>query len=137
MSVWKSVKNNTMDKAVNMEMLETALNAMGVSLDYSVNEISNTWGHQSCTAAFVKDGKVLSLGVQQDANGGITLVGDTWGTGLGGDGKQDALMDRIAQNYNSELYQDRLAFMGFSIDDVSVDKETGEILQSNYVSENN
>ena len=128
MSVWKSVKNNTMDKAVNMEMLETALNAMGVSLDYSVNEISNSWGHQSCTAAFVKDGKVLSLGVQQDANGGITLVGDTWGTGLGGDGKQDALMDRIAQNYNSELYQDRLAFMGFSIDDVSVDKETGEIV---------
>ena len=128
MSVWKSVKNNTMDKAVNMEMLETALNAMGVSLDYSVNEISNTWGHQSCTAAFVKDGKVLSLGIQQGENGGITLVGDTWGTGLGGDGKQDALMDRIAQNYNSELYQDRLAFMGFSIDDVSVDKETGEIV---------
>ena len=128
MSIWKSVKNNTMERAVNMEMLEAALNAMGVSLDYSVNEISNTWGHQSCTAAFVKDGKVLSLGVQQDANGGITLVGDTWGTGLGGDGKQDALMDRIAQNYNSELYQDRLAFMGFSVDDVSVDKETGEIV---------
>ena len=128
MSVWKSVKNNTMERAVNMEMLEAALNTMGVSLDYSVNEISNTWGHQSCTAAFVKDGKILSLGVQQDANGGITLVGDTWGTGLGGDGKQDALMDRIAQNYNSELYQDRLAFMGFSVDDVSVDKETGEIV---------
>ena len=128
MSIWKSVKNNTMEKAVNMEMLETALNAMGVSLDYSVNEISNTWGHQSCTAAFVKDGKVLSLGVQQDANGGITLVGDTWGTGLGGDGKQDALMDRIAQNYNSELYQDRLAYMGFSVEDVSKDKETGEIV---------
>ena len=128
MSIWKSVKNNTMERAVNMEMLEAALNTMGVSLDYSVNEISNNWGHQSCTAAFVKDGKVLSLGVQQDANGGITLVGDTWGTGLGGDGKQDALMDRIAQNYNSELYQDRLAFMGFSIDDVSVDKETGEIV---------
>ena len=128
MSVWKSVKNNTMDKAVNMEMLETALNAMGVSLDYSVNEISNTWGHQSCTAAFVRDGKVLSLGVQQDENGGITLVGDTWGTGLGGDGKQDALMDRIAQNYNSELYQDRLAYMGFSVEDVSKDKETGEIV---------
>ena len=128
MSVWKSVKNNTMDKAVNMEMLETALNAMGVSLDYSVNEISNTWGHQSCTAAFVKDGKVLSLGVQQDENGGITLVGDTWGTGLGGDGKQDALMNRIAQNYNSELYQDRLVDMGYDIDSVEVDKETGEIV---------
>ena len=128
MSVWKSVKNNTMEKAVNMEMLEAALNTMGVSLDYSVNEISNTWGHQSCTAAFVRDGKVLSLGVQQDENGGITLVGDTWGTGLGGDGKQDALMDRIAQNYNSELYQDRLAYMGFSVEDVSKDKETGEIV---------
>ena len=128
MSIWKSVKNNTMEKAVNMEMLETALNAMGVSLDYSVNEISNTWGHQSCTAAFVRDGKVLSLGIQQDENGGITLVGDTWGTGLGGDGKQDALMDRIAQNYNSELYQDRLAYMGFSVEDVSKDKETGEIV---------
>ena len=78
MSVWKSVKNNTMEKAVDMEMLEAALSTMGVSLDYTVNEISNTWGHQSCTAAFVKDGKVLSLGVQQDEKGGITLVGDTW-----------------------------------------------------------
>lgn len=128
MSIWKSVKNNTMEKAVDMEMLEAALSTMGVSLDYTVNSISNNWGHQTCTAAFVKDGKVLSLGVQQDENGGITLVGDTWGTGLGGDGKQDALMNRIAQNYNSELYQDRLVDMRYDIDSVEVDKETGEIV---------
>ena len=128
MSVWKSVKNNTMEKAVDMEMLERGLEAMGVSLDYTVNSISNSWGHEECTAAFVKDGKVLSLGIQQDENGGITLVGDTWGTGLGGDGKQDALMNRIAQNYNSELYQDRLVDMGYDIDSVEVDKETGEIV---------
>ena len=60
MSVWKSVKNNTMEKAVDMEMLEAALSTMGVSLDYTVNSISNNWGHQTCTGAFVKDGKVLS-----------------------------------------------------------------------------
>ena len=56
MSVWKSVKNNTMEKAVDMEMLERGLEAMGVSLDYTVNSISNSWGHEECTAAFVKDG---------------------------------------------------------------------------------
>lgn len=127
MSIWKSVKNNTMERAVDMELLESALETMGVSLDYTVNTISNSWGHETCTAAFVKDGRVLSLGVNVDDNGGVSLVGDTWGTGLGGDGKQDALMNRIAQNYNSELYQDRLVGMGFDIDNVEVN-EKGEIV---------
>lgn len=129
MSVWKSVKNTTMEQNVDMEMLEKALETMGVSLDYTINSISNTWGHETCTAAFVKDGRVLSLGVNVDNNGGISLVGDTWGTGLGGDGKQDALMNRIAQQYNSELYQDRLVGMGYDIDSVEVN-EKGEIVIS-------
>lgn len=129
MSVWKSVKNTTMEQNVDMEMLEKALETMGVSLDYTVNSISNSWGHETCTAAFVKDGRVLSLGVNVDNNGGISLVGDTWGTGLGGDGKQDALMNKIAQQYNSELYQDRLVGMGYDIDSVEVN-EKGEIVIS-------
>ena len=129
MSVWKSVKNTTMEQNVDMEMLEKALETMGVSLDYTVNSISNTWGHETCTAAFVKDGRVLSLGVNVDNNGGISLVGDTWGTGLGGDGKQDALMNKIAQQYNAELYQDRLVGMGYDIDSVEVN-EKGEIVIS-------
>ena len=129
MSVWKSVKNTTMEQNVDMEMLEKALENMGVELDYTVNSISNTWGHETCTAAFVKDGRVLSLGVNVDNNGGISLVGDTWGTGLGGDGKQDALMNKIAQQYNAELYQDRLVGMGYDIDSVEVN-EKGEIVIS-------
>lgn len=129
MSVWKSVKNTTMEQNVDMEMLEKALENMGVELDYTVNSISNTWGHETCTAAFVKDGKVLSLGVNVDENGGISLVGDTWGTGLGGDGKQDQLMNTIAQQYNAELYQDRLVGMGYDIDSVEVN-EKGEIVIS-------
>ena len=127
MSVWKSVKNTTMDQNVDMDMLEIALKEMGVELDHTVNSISNTWGHETCTAAFVKDGKVLSLGINVDDNGGISLVGDTWGTGLGGDGKQDALMNRIAQLYNSALYQDRLVGMGYDIDSVTTN-ENGEIV---------
>ena len=127
MSVWKSVKNTTMEQNVDMDMLEIALKEMGVELDHTVNSISNTWGHETCTAAFVKDGKVLSLGINVDDNGGISLVGDTWGTGLGGDGKQDALMNRIAQLYNSALYQDRLVGMGYDIDSVTTN-ENGEIV---------
>lgn len=127
MSVWKSVKNTTMEQNVDMDMLEIALKEMGVELDHTVNSISNTWGHEVCTAAFVKDGKVLSLGINVDNNGGISLVGDTWGTGLGGDGKQDALMNRIAQLYNSALYQDRLVGMGYDIDSVTTN-ENGEIV---------
>ena len=127
MSVWKSVKNTTMEQNVDMNMLEIALKEMGVELDHTVNSISNTWGHETCTAAFVKDGKVLSLGINVDNNGGISLVGDTWGTGLGGDGKQDALMNRIAQLYNSALYQDRLVGMGYDIDSVTTN-ENGEIV---------
>ena len=127
MSVWKSVKNTTMEQNVDMDMLETALKEMGVELDHTVNSISNTWGHETCTAAFVKDGKVLSLGINVDSNGGISLVGDTWGTGLGGDGKQDALMNRIAQLYNSALYQDRLVGMGYDIESVTTN-ENGEIV---------
>ena len=40
MSVWKSVKNTTMEQNVDMEMLEKALENMGVELDYTVNSIS-------------------------------------------------------------------------------------------------
>ena len=39
MSVWKSVKNNTMEKAVDMDMLAKALREMNVTLDFSVNKI--------------------------------------------------------------------------------------------------
>ena len=127
MSVWKSVKNNTMERAVDMDMLTKALAEMGVTLDFTVNNISNTWGHETCSAAFVKNGRVLSLGINVDAKGGISLVGDTYGTGLGGDGKQDALMNRIAQLYNSALYQDRLVGMGYDIDSVTTN-ENGEIV---------
>lgn len=129
MSVWKTVKNNTMERAVDMDMLTKALAEMGVSLDFTVNNISNTWGHETCSAAFVKNGRVLSLGINVDDKGGISLVGDTYGTGLGGDGKQDSLMNRIAQLYNSELYQERLTAMGYNITSVSKN-EKGELVIS-------
>lgn len=118
MSVWKSVKNNNMDQNVKMEMLEKGLANMGVTLDYNTKTIKNSYGSETCTAAFVMNGRVLSLGINQDAKGGISLVGDTWGTGLGGDGKQEALMNRIAQQYSSELYQDILNTKGFTLDTV-------------------
>ena len=129
MSVWKSVKNNTMERAVDMDMLTKALAEMGVTLDFTVNNISNTWGHETCSASFVKNGRVLSLGINVDAKGGISLVGDTYGTGLGGDGKQDALMNRIAQLYNSELYQERLTAMGYNVTSVTKN-EKGELVIS-------
>ena len=129
MSVWKSVKNNTMERAVDMDMLTKALAEMGVTLDFTVNNISNTWGHETCSAAFVRNGRVLSLGINVDDKGGISLVGDTYGTGLGGDGKQDALMNRIAQLYNSELYQERLTAMGYNVTSVTKN-EKGELVIS-------
>jgi hypothetical protein len=129
MSVWKSVKNNTMEKAVDMDMLTKALAEMGVTLDFTVNNISNTWGHETCSAAFVRNGRVLSLGINVDDKGGVSLVGDTYGTGLGGDGKQDSLMNRIAQLYNSELYQERLTAMGYNITSVTKN-EKGELVIS-------
>lgn len=118
MSVWKSIKNNNMDQNVKMEMLEKGLANMGVTLDYNTKTIQNSYGSETCTAAFVMNGRVLSLGINQDAKGGVSLVGDTWGTGLGGDGKQEALMNRIAQQYSSELYQDILDNKGFTLDKV-------------------
>lgn len=130
MSVWKSVQNQTMNSNVEMDLLETALKGMGVELDYTVNQISNHWGHEQCTAAFVKDGKILSLGINVTSDGGVELVGDTYATGLGGDGKQEALMNRISQLYNSELYQDRLASMGYNIDSVEVNEEGKIVITS-------
>lgn len=127
MSVWKSVKNNTMSKNVNLETLEKGLANMGVSLDYNVHTIRNSYGSDSCTAAFVMNGKTLSLGIKQDANGGVSLVGDTWGTGLGGDGKQEALMNRIAQQYNTEMYKETLNEKGWVVDSVTTNSK-GEVV---------
>ena len=52
---------------------------------------------------------------------------DTWGTGLGGDGKQEALMNRIAQQYNTEMYKETLNEKGWVVDSVTTNSK-GEVV---------
>lgn len=128
MSVWKTVKNNTMEKNVDMKMLDKALEGIGAKLDYNIKEVRNSWGHEKCTAGIfnVNKNKITALGVRTTKEGGIELVGDTWGSGLGGDGKQDELMNKIAQQYNKELYTVKLNEMGYIVTDTTTNAN-GEI----------
>lgn len=132
MSVWKQVKNNALNSNCEMELLEKALERMGVTLDKNVKTVSNAWGHSDCDAALVKDGVVTALGIKWTEEKGIELVGDPYCSGIAADGKHQSVLNQIAQYYVTEKYNEQLQNMGFCIKDIVKDETTGEMIVSAY-----
>lgn len=101
MSVWKRIESKVLEANVKRDVLETALGELGIGLDYNTKTIRNGYGEDKVDAAFINlnDNQVKSLGIVFNKKGGIELYGDIWGTGFGGDGKQEGLLNKIAQAY--------------------------------------
>jgi hypothetical protein len=116
MSVWKKIESKVLEAGVDRNILELALGDMGISLDNGVKEIKNGFGKDSVDAALVYRGKVTSMGLRYNKQGGVQLVGDIWGTGLGTDGKQEGLMDKIAHNYQKRNIVTSLENNGWTIE---------------------
>ena len=116
MSVWKQIKSEVLKKNVNKKMLESTLKSMGIGLDYSVKNIKNAYGTDTCDAALVKNNKVTSMGIRFNKQKGIELVGDIWGTGLGKHLGQEDLMNEIAHNYQVNNVKKQLMYSNWNIE---------------------
>lgn len=129
MSVWKKIESEVLAKDVKRDLFERALNEdLGVTLDYKTNNIRNTWGSETVDCAIVNNGRVTALGFRFSDNGGVELVGDIFGSGLGGDGKQESLMNKIAQFYQKHNLKQNLELNGWIVEDIKInDKKEIEI----------
>lgn len=128
MSIWKKVESKILNKDVRRDMLENSLKEIGIGLDYGTTTINNVYGKAEVDAAFInlRTNKVTSLGIKFNAEGGINLEGDIWGTGLGTDGNQEVLFNKIAQYYQKNNLLDAFAKNGYIVESNTVNAN-GEI----------
>lgn len=122
MSVWKRIESKALDAGVKRDVLERALNEIGIGLDYKTKEIRNAYGKDMVDAALVNlqnKNKSKSMGIKFTKKGGVTLVGDIWGTGFGTDGKQEALLNKIAQAYQKTNVIETVEENGWTIENVT------------------
>lgn len=122
MSVWKKIESKVLAAGVNMELFEKALKEdIGATLDFNTKRIRNTWGSEEVDCAIVVDGRVRALGFRFSKDNGVELVGDTYGSGIAGDNRQEALMDKIAKFYQKHNIKNKLESNGWVIEDITVD----------------
>lgn len=128
MSVWTRVQNKALYEGVDMNILEEALAEMNITLNYNVKEVENAYGASKVDAALVnKDNEVTSLGIVRNEKGGISLVGDTWQSGIIGDRQANKLIDLISQLYQKIKIKKDLELQGWMVN--TVKKEDKIVLE--------
>ena len=120
MSVWKRIESKALEANVKKDVLETALADLGIGLDYNTKTIRNGYGEDKVDAAFVNlaNNRVTSLGVVFNKKGGVELYGDIWNTGFGRDGKQEDLLNKIAQTYQKANVLQVVEQNGWTIENI-------------------
>lgn len=130
MSVWTKIQSKALYKDVDMEILEEALLSMNLTLDHNVKEIENSYGKSKVDAMILNKNKATTLGIVKNLKGGITLVGDTWRSGIVGDKQADLLMNLISQNYQKTKVKKTLELEGWNVKEIKKeDKIVLECLQ--------
>lgn len=115
MSVWTKVQNTALQKNVDMVILGEALNELELSLDNTITEVKNSYGKSKVTAGLKYKNKPISLGIVKTSDNGITLVGDTWQSGIVGDRQADKLINMISQVYQKVKLKHDLELQGWSV----------------------
>lgn len=126
MSHWKTFTSDVLTNT-KTETLRTSLAEIGVELDTSIKNISNTWGKEPVDMGFKVNGRAIALGLKEIGGGKMELRGDFYGTGL----NESQFMDRLSQTYQKHNITEKLQLAGWSIDEVSVDAN-GDILIDAY-----
>lgn len=118
MSVWTKVQNRALYENVNMEIFKEALLEMEITLNNDVKEISNAYGKSKVDAGIIFKGNPTSLGIVKNPKGGITLIGDTWKSGIVGDKQADKLINMMSQAYQKVKIKKELETQGWIINEV-------------------
>lgn len=116
MSVWTKVQNTVLKENVDMVILGEALNELELSLDNTVTEVKNSFGRSKVDAGLLYKNNPISLGIVKTNNGGISLVGDTWHSGIVGDKQADKLINMISQVYQKVKLKKELEMQGWTVD---------------------
>ena len=128
MSVWTRAQTKALYEGVDMHILEEALAEMNITLNYNVKEVENAYGASKVDAALVnKDNEVTSLGIVRNEKGGISLVGDTWLSGIIGDRQANKLIDLISQSYQKIKIKKDLELQGWMVN--TIKKEDKIVLE--------
>lgn len=129
MSVWKAIKSDVLGKDVKKQMLERSLEEIGIGINWNVKEINNKFGTDTVDGCLInlKTNKNVSLGLSFTEKKGIILKGDIWQTGLGFDGGQQKLLNKIAQTYQKNNVEKILKGKGAIIKNKTVEAD-GSIL---------
>lgn len=123
MSIWKKLESKILESNVNERLLREALGDLNISLDTKIKTIRNSYGEDSVDAGFVYNKRPVSLGIRYNKNKGIELIGDIFNTGLGRDGKQEGLLNKIAQSYQKRHIINRLETNGWTVESIEVKEE--------------
>lgn len=123
MSHWKKFESNVLENT-KRNLLTAALAEMGLTLDFTQNQIRNTWGSERVDASLFKNGKQLALGINFKMNDGVEqleLSGDFFGTGL----NEATFIDKLAQIYQKHNVIEKCEEQGWNIDSIT-ENENGE-----------
>lgn len=127
MSVWTKVQNRVLYENVDMDIFKEALAEMDVTLDYGIKEISNSFGRSKVDAGIIYKNNKTSLGITRNSKGGISLVGDTWRSGIVGDKQADKLINMMSQAYQKVRLKKELELQGWVVN--TVKKEDKIVLE--------
>lgn len=127
MSVWKKIESKVLAAGVDMDLLmESLKKELNVTLDFDTKRVRNTWGSEDVDCALVNNGRKTALGFKISKENGVELVGDIYGSGLGYDGDQEVLMNKIAQMYQKFNIQNKLTANGWTVENMTTNNN-GEI----------
>lgn len=123
MSVWTKVQNRALYENVNIDIFKEAIAELDLTLDYGVTEISNSYGKSKVEAGLLYKGNKTALGIQINAKKGISLVGDTWQSGIVGDKQADKLINMMSQAYQKVRLKKELELQGWLVNTVKKDNK--------------
>ena len=127
MSVWTKVQNRALYENVDMAIFTEALAEMEITLDYGIKEISNSFGRSKVDAGIIYKNNKTALGITRNTKGGISLVGDTWRSGIVGDKQADKLINMMSQAYQKVRLKKELVLQGWVVN--TVKKEDKIVLE--------
>lgn len=137
MSHLTTFKNNSLTNT-NKEMLAKAISEIqGLSINYSIKNIKNTWINETVDAGFVYNSKAIAVGLRFEESINTetgkkeevaVVAGDFYGTGL----RQKEITNKIAQIYQKHRVIDVCQDAMWTIDQDEIVEEDGEIVIQAY-----
>lgn len=126
MSKWVEYQKEAL-KDVRPELLEEALEEIGLGINHNVKKISAYGSGAQVDFCITKDGEDLSLGIkliEEDGKTNAEIRGDFWGTGI----DQEEFSNLVSQYYQKHRIVNTLEANGIMIDKISNTKKNEIVL---------